>query len=385
MQPSLFFQTIGKSIAKSGFATSPSDAWVALEFENETKKPFTNPIIPGYTFHVEHSLRHHGFEYVFEKPVPLADVRKKADDYLAKIQLSAGPSNPLTCSSRTSTHVHWDITKLTFIQGLNWAILYWLVEDLLSEFCGVDRQANHFCLRMKDAMMTQSSLIGSVKSCKPWYGMCFGEEYRYGSLNLNAWKKFGSMEFRMLQGVDSSEKLMDWIYALENIRKFSLKFENPWEIYKFFIDKTPAEEFPEKAFGQYWPLISKHLPKNYDVGANARYAFMLLTPLFLSGGDWKFTKELKTEAEQKSAGIVTVEEIPMTQNPNALLHFSAPGLASLAHSFISPMTGIHPIFPDTPVHPDNQLPETMYEDYTSDENETNTVLLNANYYLFTDV
>lgn len=350
-QPSYFFKTIGEALNKKGFAKVPEEAYIALEFENETKKPFQIPAIPGFTFHTEHSLRHHGFEYVFEKPLPIDQVRGKVEEFLTTIKVHAGLRNPLTCSARTSTHVHWDITKLTYMQALNWAICYWLVEDLLSEFCGADRQGNHFCLRMKDALLTQSSLAQAIRTCKPWGSSSFGEEMRYGSLNLNAWKKFGSMEFRMLQGIDEPEKLMNWIFTLENTRKFSLQFKNPGEIYKYFIDQTTAEMFPKKVFGEYWPMIFKSLPQVYDVGTSVRSAFMELTPLFLSGGDWLFEKQLKEEDGRRKQGIV--DEAVLT-NSSSSFQWATVSL----NAYTTPQT----VFNNTVIY-SGELPSYMLEDF----------------------
>lgn len=299
-----FFKEIGEAVGKQGFAKTKQDSWVALEFENETKLPFPKPDIPGYKYHTENSLRYHGFEYVFASPKPLAEVRGVSDTYFQMIHNARGKTNPLTNSARTSTHVHFDITRWTFVEALNWALVYWLAEPALSEFCGIDRQGNHFCLRYKDAMMAQSALTSSIKKCSPYSSSVFNPEYRYGSLNFNSWAKFGSMEFRMLQGVSDNTKLMDWVYILEKTRSYALKFKDPKELYKHFIHEIPAEEFMKLVFGEYYYLIMKHIPSGLDVTNEVRQAFMTLTPLMLSGGDWKFEKEREEEKKKKTTGQI---------------------------------------------------------------------------------
>lgn len=290
---------VGQAIGKAGFAKTVEQAVVGVEFENETINGFDLPNITGYTFHQEGSLRNFGFEYVFRLPVEIKQVKELILRYFEAIDKAKGARNSLLCSPRTSTHVHFDVTRMNLVQVISFASVYWLLESLFSEYCGEERKGNLFCLRQCDASLFQTSLAESIHNGQVYRSGLFNNENRYGSLNLSALVKFGSLESRLMRGLSDPNTAINWIDMLECCRLFSLKMGTPRELHQKFLKEYSSDSFHEAVLGKNLALeLEKYLPKGFDIAQNIRNSFLQICPLLLSGGDWLFEKQIAKEAER---------------------------------------------------------------------------------------
>lgn len=296
-----FEKTPEEVLGKPGYMKSPDESLIALEFENETKRGFDLPNITGFTFHQEPSLRNFGFEYVMKKPSTRDNLSKLVDGYFSRIQQYAEEAgeNPLLNSIRTSTHVHFDASKMTFLQIINWAAVYWLMENLLSEFCGQSRKGNHFCLRLKDATYPQAALTRAIIHGKPWESAVFQDNQRYASVNFASISKFGSLEFRMMRGLGTPLETLTWVDLLDQCRKFSLRFKTPRNLHQAFVKDFEAASLPLHIFGSslYRELV-RSFPPYFNVREEVRDNFLIISPLLLADKTWDFSERAKIEEEE---------------------------------------------------------------------------------------
>lgn len=165
-------------------------------------------------------------------------------------------------SFRTSTHVHMNVQDLDEEIVLNICMAYYLLEPAIISLCGEHRVNNRFCLRFTDA----DSLYNVFKQCivegLQAVNRHAGFEIRYAALNLNALPKFGSLEFRSMQGTLNPALVEAWLKLLFNLRKYATKKKNLVEVYDDAVN-LGYDGFVKAVLGEY----SQFLP------ASARESF----------------------------------------------------------------------------------------------------------------
>lgn len=205
---------------------------VGIEIEVEPVQGKILPVINDniWTTKSEGSLRDGGLEYVTTLPIKVdSSFRSSIEQLTSKLEQSW-----VSTGFRTSIHVHKNATKMTMTQLWTSIIAYWLVENLLFEYCGEDRKSNLFCLRLKDA----EGVTNYVSSAMESYHRPFGnltDAIRYGGLNLNALWKFGSLEFRGMRGSIDTEEIEIWSRSLNDMVENTIKnFKNPESLMDFY-------------------------------------------------------------------------------------------------------------------------------------------------------
>lgn len=160
-------------------------------------------------------------EYVLNKPQSLEDFNKDLND-LKKLFEDSGAY--IEYSIRAGVHCHVNCQHMTPVQVVNFAVAYYVLENLLVEYCGEDRVGNLFCLRAKDADFVVDRLVEAVveRDLQPLEN----EDIRYASMNFNSLHKYGSVEFRAMSTTDNWDKLSSWARILIRIRDESLLYEN---------------------------------------------------------------------------------------------------------------------------------------------------------------
>lgn len=280
----------------------PGDAknnYVGVEIENETRVPFDLPMVLGWSNHREGSLRNFGFEYVSHRPVPYNNVKDHLGYLFHDLNLAKG-NLKLSNSCRTSTHVHLDASYMLYGDVITFAVIYWMLEEFLSNFCGETRKGNLFCIRSScDSLSVQSIIAQSLKRLSPFPDDLVGDDMRYGSLNFSSLAKFGSLESRLMRGVDNAEEAMIWVSILQRIKKFANGFNNPITFKNKFEKDFPAGQFPEIVLGEdLTKVIAAHTPKGFNIERSVRQGFLSCSAIFGARPVWNFEKEYQ-EAKKK--------------------------------------------------------------------------------------
>jgi len=158
------------------------------------------------------SLRGESIEWVLKSPVNRNRVVSRIKYLIETMKAQKAVLRP---SDRCGVHIHVNCQTLDFEQLFRFISLYAVFEDVLTNWCGDDREGNLFCLRMKDA----SHLLSMLAACKKEgdiYAVC-NDHYRYGALNLAALAKYGSLEFRQMRTPDNLMEIDVWADALMRI------------------------------------------------------------------------------------------------------------------------------------------------------------------------
>lgn len=241
---------IGSTVTQI-FGRQCPEGEVGIEIEVEGQRlPTADDLKHYWAFHNDGSLRGaETAEYVFHRPFRRHTIRK-ALDYLEK--KLADKNSVINDSQRTSVHVHLNVCDLTYTQLHTLFTVYYVFDDLLTEFAGVDRMGNLFCLRGVDAEYVVDQIVHGVETGNTRHFS--SDNMRYASMNVTAVAKFGSVEFRTHRGTTDAETIETWANILLCIKDAALGFENPASIISNFSNLGP-EEFTKKVFGKY----AKHL------------------------------------------------------------------------------------------------------------------------------
>lgn len=161
-------------------------------------------------------------EFVLKQPVPRENVVKSLvylEKYLEKSTVYTSP--------RTSVHVHLNFQDKSMVQVMNMITLWYILEEPLVAWCGPERVANLFCLRAQDAEQIVTDLVAYLQTGANVFS---NENYRYAALNVNAIAKYGSLEFRALNGTVDGSRIAFWVDTLLMIKDKACEYKNPREI-----------------------------------------------------------------------------------------------------------------------------------------------------------
>ena len=220
---------------------------VEIEIESSNALPRQDSIPRHWVLMHDGSLRgEHNCEYVFRKPKKEADAYRAIDYLSQKLPV-------IDDSVRAGVHVHINVRELSFLQLWTFVSCYYILENLLTDWCGEGRQGNHFCLRAIDADVVLQRLVRAIHTDNP--GCLDNESIRYAALNFNALKKFGSLEFRQLRTPLDLSVIKTWISILLNIKRNSSLFPNPRAVVENF-SLGGEEEFLRVMLGEHTHLFS---------------------------------------------------------------------------------------------------------------------------------
>jgi hypothetical protein len=235
-------------------------------------------------------------EFVLRKPLGKDEAIQSVNDLKNHLDKH---NAVLEFSFRTSVHVHVNVQDMNINQYLNMLYTYLLLENALVRYCGDERIANRFCLRLQDAEGFTQYLTELFRNGVSTLARANVDALKYASVNIAATPKYGSLEFRAMQGNLSPKYIETWILALNNIREYALKMKNPQAVHDDFVRMSPSK-FMEKVLGDTYGHFS------YEEEADdMRMAFSLTLQLPYSFMD-ELTKR-KVADENRAKQIAKLE------------------------------------------------------------------------------
>lgn len=210
-------------------------------------------------------------EFVLKAPIPTSDVEN------ALVELSkALPNAQFKFSFRTSVHVHMNVSEFTKEEVCSIVYLYLLFEEPLINYCGQSRKANRFALRLRDAeyaMECIKTMFSNVYD--DWYRMP-DDQMRYSSINLEAMRKYMSIEFRGMRGTMDKDVIVTWISLLNFIREYASK-HSVQEINKQFLKHGPLYMMKE-VFGELVNVLAyedmeRDMARSYSIAIDLPYSY----------------------------------------------------------------------------------------------------------------
>lgn len=261
---------------------NPKKGDIGLEIEVELDQPFGRDPGKGWLLDGDGSLKGHGYEFILKGPAP----REEIPERLVLFSESLKDCRVLK-SPRTSVHVHFNMQTETFPQILCFGLSYWLVEDWLLSYCGPSRRGNLFCL-------SNSRSDASARLLKNWLkpnsrltlAEIFNEDaQKYTSFNWCPLLTKGSTEVRTMRGTTDTEIIETWVDELWRLRKFSIEFKNPMELYKQYL-KIPKDRWLQMIFSPgFYRTVTKLQPNDFWRGSMDK-AFLDLTQIAFAPKDW---------------------------------------------------------------------------------------------------
>jgi hypothetical protein len=218
---------------------NPTNGEIGIEIEVEGtyfRKPTNSdkPLPKGWMYTKDGSLRGiDNAEYILHRPIKFSEVEDHVDRLF---EMFAEDKSILDESNRTSIHVHLNAQSFHMNRLCAFFALYFVVEELLTEWCGEHRVGNLFCLRGKDAPYLVKQIKNFIQSDGKW---SFSDGVHYAGCNAQALQKFGSIEIRSLRGVTNPKMIIQWVRVLERIWRLSGEFQDPRNICDEFSGGGP--------------------------------------------------------------------------------------------------------------------------------------------------
>ncbi len=186
-----------------------------------------------WTIHPDGSLRNGGLEYTLSGPCFKKEVPDLVEGLFKAFETR---KTKLDLTNRTSTHVHVNVSDLKANALTSYIILWSIFEEALVNWCGDQRKGNLFCLRSKDSTYTSTAWGNAIRTGK----FSFTNDYKYMGLNLGAFSRFGSFEFRTLRGAENPKLVIDWVNILLALKEEARTiFDNPYVIAEILSAQGP--------------------------------------------------------------------------------------------------------------------------------------------------
>ena len=190
--------------------------YFGIEYEIEAIKSMGDIVGNNFSCIKDGSLRHNGIEFItrpsfLDETLVLFHILHNNicfnEDY-----------DPF--SERTSIHVHVNCLNLHKYTLLNLIKLYIITEPLWMKFFSEDRQNSIFCVPISSTIL-QSKLNGGLYTLiKHWH--------KYTAFNIVPLQKYGTIEFRHMEGHNDFNRFKCWLSAIRNLFKWMYDHSS-WE------------------------------------------------------------------------------------------------------------------------------------------------------------
>lgn len=186
-------------------------AVAGVELEVEGSNFPKEAAVPGWKMVPDGSLRN-GIEFVLAAPQGTLALKESLS---VMEKAFAEAKTKRVYSFRTSTHVHVNVSNLSLTQVKSIVALYYMFENQYTSYCAKHRQGNRFCLRLREA----ESIVSIVSNFISTERIPSADGAKYMALNLAPLNKYGTLEFRTLEGTDDWAKIYTWVRCLLRLRK----------------------------------------------------------------------------------------------------------------------------------------------------------------------
>ena len=190
-----------------------TDFFCGVEYEIESIAKISDKVKQAFVVEIDNSLRNGGREFK-TPPVQFAEAMKLFD--LLHAGIAFGEHSPY--STRTSTHVHVNVSHFQCEQLRQFVLAYALLEPLFFHFVGEDRQNNIYCVPLNYTYMPSIYKDDLVGMRKKWH--------KYTAFNLKPimcepeCPGLGTVEFRHLYGTNDRTIFVNWLSAIKELYDF---------------------------------------------------------------------------------------------------------------------------------------------------------------------
>lgn len=255
------------------------DSDIGLEIEMEMigrRRYYQPPWESFWRLEEDGSLRGFSGEYVLKQPINL-DTVPKAVDELKKCLDNVGVT--IKDSIRAGVHVHINCQQMTMRQVLIFSTFWYIVENLIVDWCGPNRVGNHFCLRACDADWVIDNMIDFYKNQN--LEAVNTDAIRYAALNFTSLPKYGSLEFRCMQTTPDLSGIYEFCEMISIIKEKALEQDDPFKIIEE-VSMIGANQWVKNLLGKYADEVSANFTEA-EVRENAFTGLRLAQDLLYFG------------------------------------------------------------------------------------------------------
>ena len=303
---------------------------VGLEIECEGNRfPKHNAELPkAWSFHQDGSLRgQDNAEYVLRKPLKFAEIPKAVQDIFKTLN---DYGTVLDDSNRTSVHVHLNAQTFHLNRLTSFACLYFIVEEILTEWCGEHRVGNLFCLRGIDA----PGIITNLKRFIQKDGHhAIPESLHYAGLNIHALAKFGSLEIRTMRGLPDPDTVIRWVNILQRIYDMSGEYKDPRTVIEGLSGNGP-QAFLQGVLGPDTQHILADVSWPHDRVSESIYRGVRLAQDLAYCRDWDFFQPLILKDDPFGRSRNKVAQAFINEMPASTLHHNIFNTAGGLSAFV---------------------------------------------------
>jgi hypothetical protein len=235
-------------------------------------------------------------EYILAKPLKIEAIPVALTELSKRLKEA---NAVLDFSHRCSVHVHVNVQQLEYQQLLAFMYTYYLLEEPFMTYCGKSRKGNNFCLRLQDAEGVLEVVNAMFENGEEGIHHIGQDRQRYAAMNFEALRKYGSLEFRGMEGNMDVNRISTWCQALIRMRDFAVKLDNPQKVFDLFQQLDPVA-FIDAVLGdiasefQYARLI-KDVQKSFSISLDLPFKFA------------DFLKRPKDDGEYKLGQLVSYD------------------------------------------------------------------------------
>lgn len=164
----------------------------------------------GYQVTTDGSLRGTAYEFI-SRPMLTKHMLASLEEFFKITKFTE-----VNYSDRCSVHVHVNCTDMSLEQVSSLALLYQLLEEVLFEFVGQNRDSNIYCIPWNQCRNHHKLVDNFLKSptelLRGWN--------KYTALNLIPLSTLGTVEFRQMHGTADMKKLTTWLNIIGGMFKY---------------------------------------------------------------------------------------------------------------------------------------------------------------------
>lgn len=211
---------------------------------------------PNFKTTVDGSLMGAGYEFITETPTGKLSLFEE----VSKLYEQKGFQDNYRNSSRTSTHIHANVSDKDMNQLFTILTGYYLLEPFIIEYAGRPRVSNLFCLGLWEAEHGMNALkhlwSGSRDLVRNF------DEYKYSALNIANVGKLGTIEFRMFSGTNNKHQVKGYLDVVDLVMKIDKLYNNPDQVFNDFVHNRHG--FVSRISPVLLPICEKH-PEYFDL------------------------------------------------------------------------------------------------------------------------
>lgn len=226
------------------------------EFEHDVDDA-ARDLRPEWVMHSDGSLRN-GVEWVLAGPLSGGELHTAIDKFFDK-------RYSYSMSERTSIHLHVNASDdLSVDQFRNIFSIMYCIEPAVFRWADENRKWCGYCQPLTDFTPSRLAQILADNDSEASFVKAVrgaANQDRYYGLNVAAFHKHGTLEFRYFPCTKDKLVLINWIQFVMEVKRAALMYESPAQLFSTLDTKEKIEAFISRSF----PSCAERLLSTLDI------------------------------------------------------------------------------------------------------------------------